>query len=220
MRADIEATAAQAGRAPADITFVAVTKYATVLETEALALAMHDAGLPPTLAESRVQGLVQKAAALAGLDFQIQWDLVGSLQRNKALQAAQVFSRIHSLDREAILRHLDEIGHRLGRPIRGFLQINISGEGTKHGYRPSELPHALDFALSLPRIEVAGLMGIAPRGTDHDTARPAFARLRELRDRHAPELRHLSMGMSGDYRGAILEGATVLRLGSVLFATE
>lgn len=216
---DIARAATDAGRAPEDVQLVAISKYATAVETTALVEALHELGRGAVLGESRVQSLTQKAAELQGVGIPIQWDLVGSLQRNKAAQAAQVFTRIHSLDREAILRHLDEFGARQERTIRGFLQVNISDEGSKHGFGPEELPAALELADSLPHVRVEGLMGMAPRRTDHDTARPAFAQLRELRDRHAPKLPDLSMGMSGDYRGAILEGATVVRVGSALFAS-
>jgi pyridoxal phosphate enzyme (YggS family) len=229
LRSAIAETCAAAGRDPASVEILAVSKYATAVETLALARVLAAAGLPPRLGENRVQSLVGKAAELAGeplgLDGEragpILWDLIGSLQRNKAAQALRVVDRIHSLDRDEILRWLDRLAGESGRRVRGFLQVNVSGEGSKHGYAPAEVPPALELAATLPNLSVEGFMTMAPRGTDHETARPAFAALRELRDRcqqYAPGLIHLSMGMSQDWRGAILEGATILRVGSALFA--
>jgi len=216
--ADIAATCEQAGRDPATVELVAVSKYATAVETLALARALVACGLEPRLGENRVQSLALKSAELAGQDVVVRWDLIGSLQRNKAAQALRIVDRIHSLDRHEILEQVARLAEGLDRQVQGFLQVNISGEGSKQGFAPEDLPAALEQAAALPRIEILGLMGMAPWGTDHDSARAAFAMLRRLRDRHAPGLGHLSMGMSQDFRGAILEGATVLRIGSALYA--
>jgi len=218
LREDLDRTAAAAGRDPAEIELLPVSKYATSLETKALAEAMAAAGMEVRLAESRVQALAQKAGELAGEAPEIQWDLIGTLQSNKAAKAVGIVSRIHSLDRESILTHLDGVIASRGLPpISGMLQVNISAEGAKHGFEPDQLPAVLELAAGLQGVRLVGLMGMAARGTDHDSARGAFARLRELRDQHAPDLPQLSMGMSGDYRGAILEGSTILRIGSLLF---
>ena len=218
--AEIEEVCASCGRASESVECCAISKYATSVETEALVRALASLDKPVVLGERRVQELTQKAAELAGCEIPIQWDFVGSLQRNKARRAFAVFDRIHSLDRESILRHLDELAAERETPVRGFLQVNISDESQKGGFAPEELPGALELAASLRWIQIEGLMGMAPRGTDHESARPAFALLRELRDRHAPALADLSMGMSGDWHGAIREGATVLRIGSALFADD
>jgi hypothetical protein len=220
LEADIAETCARAGRDPTTIEILAISKYATALETRALALAMQARGLPVRLGENRVQELSQKASALAGDSPPIHWDLVGTLQSNKAARALAIFERIHSLDRDSILVHLDHLAAAHGRRIVGFLQVNVGSEQTKHGYAPTDLGRALDLARTLPRLDLIGLMAMAPWGTDHDSARAAFARVRELRDRIAPGLPHLSMGMSSDYRGAILEGATILRIGSILFQRD
>lgn len=218
VRAAIAEACERAGRAPDSVELCAISKYATAVETRALVAALAGAGVPVLLGESRVQALCQKAGELAGSPDPIRWDLVGNLQRNKAAHALRYAARIHALDRDAILDQLEALGARDGRIVRGFLQVNISGEPEKHGYPPNRLAAAVAKAEALPHVRIEGLMGMAPRGTDDDSARPAFAKLRELRDRHASDLEHLSMGMSGDYRGAILEGATIVRIGSALFA--
>lgn len=224
LREDIDRVAAATGRSHSDIDLLPVSKYATALETQALAEAMVAAGLEVRLAESRVQALVQKASELAGTGPEILWDLIGTLQSNKAGKALRVVDRIHSFDRESILIQLNSLAQAqeaqpgtTARTVAGLLQVNISAEGAKHGFDPDDLPAVLEMVAGLPGIRLLGFMGMAARNTDHDSARTAFAALRQLRDRLAPELPHLSMGMSRDYRGAILEGSTILRIGSLLF---
>jgi len=207
-----------ASRDPAEVRLLAVTKTATSIETAEMATAMHEAGLEVLLGESRVQALAGKAADLGDLPFPVSLELIGSLQSNKARSAARFAARIHSLDRSSILHRLDACARELDRRIPAFLQVNLSGEATKHGFAEGEVEAALELARGLEGLEIVGFMTMAPRGTDHETARPCFARCRELRDRLAPDLPWLSMGMSGDFRGAILEGATHLRIGSHLFA--
>ncbi|MEZ5989683.1 MAG: tRNA lysidine(34) synthetase TilS [Planctomycetota bacterium] len=216
--ADVAATFAASGRGDAAPALIAVTKYSTVLETRALAESMHERGLPLLLGESRVQGLLAKRGELFDPALPIRWQLIGTLQRNKAGQALEAASRIHSIDRLEILDRLEKLADERDRRWHGLLQVHLSGEESKHGFAPEELEEAIERARACPRLVLEGLMTMAPRGTDHDSARPTFATLRGLRDRLAPELRELSMGMSGDYRGAILEGATLLRIGSALFA--
>jgi len=212
---DIADCAQRAGRDPAGVSLVAVTKYATAVETEALARALLELGQPVLLGESRVQALVLKAGEI--VIPEVEWHLIGNLQRNKAAQACRHADLIHSFDRDEILVRCSAIAEREGITVHGLLQVNASGEDSKHGYEFEALPSALELASSLPGIEIQGLMGMAGRGTDHDTARPAFARMRKTLEELAPGLPHLSMGMSQDYRGAILEGATLVRIGSALF---
>ncbi|MCB9890244.1 MAG: YggS family pyridoxal phosphate-dependent enzyme [Planctomycetes bacterium] len=224
LRTEIDHIAREAGRESSSIELCAVTKYATTTETAAVARALHELGLPVRLGESRVQDLLPKAAELQNEPCDVHWDLIGTLQRNKARSVVRVFDRIHSLDRISILDTLDRLATEFGLvaagvPIRGLLQVRTSDEETKRGFSIDEVERALDHARTLEGLRIEGFMTMAPRGTDHETARPWFAELRRLRDRIAPDLEHLSMGMSQDYRGAIREGATIVRLGSALHAT-
>jgi uncharacterized pyridoxal phosphate-containing UPF0001 family protein len=175
------------------------------------------------LGGNRVQSLVGKTAELAGSRSVPRAatalaDPLGPDRQPAAQQGGAGVALIGAstrLDRDEILRWLDRLAAnqdaRCAAPAG-----QLSGRGSKHGYRrPSA---AGPRWRPLPNLTVEGFMTMAPRGTDHETSRPAFAALRELRDRLAPRLLHLSMGMSQDWRGAILEGATILRVGSALFA--
>lgn len=197
---------------------LAVTKYATGSETLALAEAMQSLGMPLLLGENRVQSLASKQAQLLTSELPIQWELIGTLQRNKAAQAIATASRIQSLDRPAILQRLEVLAAERDLRIRGLIQVHLSEEDTKHGFAPDEVEAALELAQGCPHLQIEGFMCMAARGSDHESARPLFAALRELRDRLAPGLRELSMGMSQDFKGAILEGSTLVRIGSALFA--
>ncbi|MFQ5506055.1 MAG: YggS family pyridoxal phosphate-dependent enzyme [Planctomycetota bacterium] len=216
----IRSVAEAAGRPGSEIQLIAVTKYATAIETSAVGRALERLERPVLLGESRVQDLSQKIAALSGEELAVHWEMIGSIQRNKSRAALRQASRIHSLDRDDIIRRLSAQAVEEDRVVAGLIQVNISGEAAKHGYLPDRVGAALELASSLPAIRIQGLMGMAARGSTHDSARPAFASLRELKERLAPALPHLSMGMSQDYVGAIKEGATLLRVGSALFASE
>ncbi len=167
--------------------------------------------------ENRVQEAVAKQEACSGVA--VEWHLVGSLQRNKARQAAGRFALIHSLDRLELARELD----RRTAPDaeqRVLVQVNCSDEAQKGGVDPAGLARLLDDLRALPRLSVRGLMTMAAFDADAATQRQTFARLRTLRDDMATEghvLPELSMGMSDDYPAAVREGATLLRLGTVLF---
>ncbi len=215
--AEIEETCVRAGRDPTSVQLVAISKYATAIETRALITALVELGRPAVLGESRVQALAQKLAALSDVATPVRWDFVGTLQRNKARSAVRLAHRIHSLDRRAILEVVHSIGQQEGKVVRGLLQVNVAAEASKQGFDPAEVGEALAHCAELPGLKIEGLMGMAPRGTDHETARGAFRQLADLRAASGFELPELSMGMSGDYRGAILEGATMLRIGSALF---
>lgn len=206
------------GRAADSVELCAVSKYATTTETRAMARALDDLDLPILLGESRVQDLLPKAAELASESFAVRWHLIGTLQRNKARAVLGTIECIHSLDRPAILERVSALGVEQGRVLEGFLQVKTSGEDEKSGFEEHEVEAVLAHCAELGGLRVVGLMTMAPRGSDHESARPYFARLRSLRDRVAPELAQLSMGMSGDWRGAVAEGATILRIGSALHA--
>jgi pyridoxal phosphate enzyme (YggS family) len=167
--------------------------------------------------ENRVQEALQKQDALHGVAA--QWHLVGTLQRNKARHAAGRFALIHSVDRTDLALELDRrVPTGARQPI--LVQVNCSQESQKGGVMPDALPGLLDELRTLERLELRGLMTMSALTEDTDEQRRAFRLLRELRDaaeRAGHSLPELSMGMSGDYPTAVEEGATMIRLGTVLF---
>jgi PLP dependent protein len=167
--------------------------------------------------ENRVQEALAKQEA-AG-DVGVDWHLIGTLQRNKARHVVGRFALVHSVDRADLATELDRrvaAGHR--QPV--LVQVNCSDEAQKGGVAPADLMQLLDYMRGLPRIEVRGLMTMSALTDDRNEQRRAFRLLRELRDsaeREGHRLPELSMGMSGDYPIAVEEGATMIRLGTVLF---
>jgi len=194
------------------VRIVAVTKtHGPEAVRAALAAGLPDVG------ENRVQEALQKQAALTGLT--VNWHLIGTLQRNKARHAAGRFVLIHSLDRADLAA---ELQRRLEPGTRQavLVQVNCSDEPQKGGVEPDGLPLLLDQLQGLDRLAVQGLMTMSALTDDVGEQRRAFRRLRELRDgseRRGHRLPELSMGMSGDYPIAVEEGATMIRLGTVLF---
>jgi hypothetical protein len=136
-------------------------------------------------------------------------------------KALPCFELIHGIDTVDIARDVDRVAAEMGLFPRVLLEVNVSGEGSKHGFTPEGLERELEGLLALPRIQVEGFMTMAPLVKEAEAARPYFAKLRELRDRLAAQvgipLATLSMGMSGDYAVAVEEGATLVRVGSALF---
>lgn len=195
-----------------DVTIVAVTKTHPVEAVRAAA----EAGIR-AVGENRVQEALAKQEAAAGIP--VEWHLVGTLQRNKARHAAGRFALIHSVDRLDLASELDRRTAE-GSRQRILVQVNCSGEPQKGGVEPGALPELLDGIAGLARLELRGLMTMAPFSDDEQVQRPPFAMLRELRDAGelaGHRLPELSMGMSGDYAAAVEEGATIVRLGTVLF---
>jgi PLP dependent protein len=194
------------------VTIVAVTKtHPAEAVREAAAAGMRDIG------ENRVQEALAKQDALA--DLEVRWHLIGTLQRNKARHAAGRFALIHSIDR---LDLAQELARRVAEGARQpvLVQVNCSVEPQKGGVEPSCLAPLLDDLRGLERLEVRGLMTMAAFTDDVAEQRRAFGLLRTLRDaagRAGHALPELSMGMSGDYPVAVEEGATMVRLGTVLF---
>jgi PLP dependent protein len=191
---------------------VAVTKtHGPEAVRAAVAAGLRDIG------ENRVQEALQKQDAL--LDVSVEWHLVGTLQRNKAKYAAGRFVLIHSVDRADLAAELDRRAAP-GTRQRILVQVNCSAEPQKGGVAPASLPVLLDQLRTLERIEVQGLMTMSALTEDRAEQRRAFRLLRELRDaseRSGHRLPELSMGMSGDYPIAVEEGATMIRLGTILF---
>ena len=194
------------------VRIVAVTKtHGPEAVRAAVAAGLRDVG------ENRVQEALQKQEALP--EVAVEWHLVGTLQRNKARHAAGRFGLIHSIDRVDLAADLDRRVPQGGRQ-RVLVQVNCSAEPQKGGVAPDALPGLLDELTRLERLEVMGLMTMSALTDDPGEQRRAFRLLRDLRDgaeRSGHRLPELSMGMSGDYPIAVEEGATMIRLGTVLF---
>jgi pyridoxal phosphate enzyme (YggS family) len=194
------------------VRIVAVTKtHGPAAVRAAVAAGLADVG------ENRVQEALEKQAGLT--DVPVAWHLIGTLQRNKARHAAGRFALIHSLDRPDLAAELDR---RMPADQRQavLVQVNCSGEPQKGGVEPEGLPALLEALRSFDRLDVRGLMTMSALTVDAGEQRRAFRCLRELRDaseRQGHRLPELSMGMSGDYSVAVEEGATMIRLGTVLF---
>jgi pyridoxal phosphate enzyme (YggS family) len=209
----IASACARAGRPRESVTLVAVSKThppETVAEAAALGIRVFG--------ENKVQ---EARAKIPECPSHLSWHLVGHLQSNKAKLAAQLFDTIHSVDSEKLARMLDAAADAAGRTVNVLIEVNVSGEASKFGVAPDAVRPVLDAANDCPRLVVRGLMTMAPFAPDPEKARPYFAALRELRDRLAREtgtpLEELSMGMSGDFEPAIEEGATMIRIGTLLF---
>lgn len=216
VRASIRQAALRAGRDPLTVTLIAVTKTRPVDEIqEAVAAGLTHLG------ENRVQELKVKAGPLAGGG--VTWHLIGSLQTNKAKQAVELADLVHSLDREALLDELARHAERLGRLCDALVQVNVSGEESKHGIAPGDLHAFLRRVSQQGWVRVRGLMTMAPLSENPEDARPHFRRLRELAEEvrglalPGVSMEHLSMGMSGDFAVAVEEGATLVRVGSAIF---
>ncbi len=221
VRQQIDLAARSVGRDPAEVRILPVTKYTD----EDAIRAIRGLGFQE-LGENRVQQLKARAGDLAALE--IDWVLIGHLQTNKAAQAVRVAHEVQSVDSVRVASALSRASQNLldegerDRPLRVLLQVNTSGEEAKSGFEPDEVRASFGELLKLPALNIAGFMTMAPLTDDEAVVRQTFADLRGLRDELAalhPEcdLRELSMGMSHDYRIAVEEGATTVRLGSVLF---
>jgi pyridoxal phosphate enzyme (YggS family) len=214
VRARIEAAARAAGRDPAGVRLLAVSKTFPAADVRALAaLGQADFG------ENRAQELAGKAAELAGLP--VRWHFIGQLQRNKAAAVARTGAVVQSVDRLPLAQALGRAGEAAGRPVEVLLQVDLGGpEGqlaARGGVPPEELPALADAVAGLPGVRLRGLMAVAPRGAD---PAPAFARLAALGERlraDHPEAGELSAGMSGDLEQAVAAGATIVRVGTALF---
>jgi pyridoxal phosphate enzyme (YggS family) len=216
VRERISTARARSGNSGEFPRIVVVTKYVEPeIAGEMLSLGLSDFG------ENRLRIAERKLTALRELP--ITWHWIGHLQTNKVRKALESFQVFHSVDRLSVL---EEIENRLapeeGRdPLPCFLQINVSGESTKYGVAPEDAKELGERFLACGQVRWVGLMTMAPHEEDPEKTRPVFARLRELRDRLESELGtslpRLSMGMSNDFEIAVEEGATDLRLGSVLF---
>ncbi len=218
VRARIARAAGRAGRDPAAIQLVAVSKTFPVdAVRDAAAAGQIDFG------ENKVQEALSKMEGTR--DLSIRWHLVGHLQSNKARKAA-AFDVIHSVDSAALLSKVDDAAVALGRRPQVLVQVDLAGETTKFGAPEEELPAIFEAARSAHAARIVGLMLIPPAVDDPELARPYFRRLREVRDRLAAGgieetmVAELSMGMSNDFEVAVEEGATLVRVGTAIFGAR
>ena len=168
--------------------------------------------------ENRIQEAKAKIPLSPG---RARWHFIGHLQSNKARDAVSLFDMIHSVDSLELGAELQKQAEKQAKTVRVLLEVNVAGESSKFGWNPERVLTELSAFNRFTRLELHGLMTVAPFSTDPEKVRPVFRRLRELRDRCSQELGaplpELSMGMSGDLEVAIEEGATILRVGTALF---
>ncbi len=214
VRRQITEVCREAGRSPNSVTLVAVCKTfdATTVRL-GLAAGLADFG------ENRVQEAQAKIPQVGGG----RWHLVGRLQRNKARAATQLFSLIHSVDSVRLARRLEAV--RDDRPCDVLIQINLTGAQAQGGIEPAELLHLASVLDRETNLTLRGLMTIGPMGADAAASRACFRRLRELRDSLRVSLPNqpiaeLSMGMTDDLDAALMEGATIVRVGRAIFGTR
>ncbi|MBI3853253.1 MAG: YggS family pyridoxal phosphate-dependent enzyme [Verrucomicrobia bacterium] len=209
----IKETCVRVGRDPASVTLLAVTKGQPLAVIRAAAETGQN-----LFGENRVQEAKAKIGECPG---RLRWHMIGHLQSNKCRDAVELFDMIQSVDRLALAQEIDKWADKAAKTMPILLEVNIAGEASKFGYSPERLLAELNQNNALKNIEVHGLMTIAPWTPEPEKVRPVFRQLRELKEQceqilGAP-LPHLSMGMSGDFEVAIEEGATLIRLGTVLF---
>ncbi len=216
VRSEIASAALRSGRHAGDVELVAISKtHPPEKIVEAIEAGQELFG------ESRVQEALAKIPALPG---RLRWHFIGHLQSNKVRKVLPYFELIHGVDTLDLARDIDRLAAELGIHPRVLLEVNVSGEGSKHGFAPETLERHLEELLLLPRVQVEGFMTMAPLAPEAEASRKFFASLRELRDRLAQKMgvpfATLSMGMSGDYRVAVEEGATLVRVGSAIFGSR
>ncbi|MCL6527385.1 MAG: YggS family pyridoxal phosphate-dependent enzyme [Thermaceae bacterium] len=210
----IEAACARAGRNPAEVRLVAVTKGHPLEEIQERVLQQGVF----RLGESRVQEALPKMKALAQASpTPIEWHFIGPLQRNKA-KFAVAFDLIHSVDSLRLAEALGSKALEGGKLQPVLIEVNLSREPQKHGLLEEELGEALPRIRAIPGLEVRGLMTIAPYTDQPQSVRPVFAQLSRLADRFG--LPERSMGMSGDFEVAVEEGATLVRVGTAVFQSD
>ncbi|MBN2379472.1 YggS family pyridoxal phosphate-dependent enzyme [candidate division WOR-3 bacterium] len=209
----IAAACERVGREASEVGIVAVTKtHPPDVVRQAI-----DAGIE-TIGENRVQ---EAEAKYAEIGDACKWHLVGHLQRNKVKKALEIFEMIHSLDSARLADEIEKEAVKQSKSIPCLIEVNTSGEQSKFGVAPDNLAHLVAHVFKCEHIKLVGLMTIGPLTDDQVAIRKSFSRLRTLRDRienvFGHYLPHLSMGMSDDFEIAIEEGATLVRLGRVLF---
>jgi pyridoxal phosphate enzyme (YggS family) len=220
VKAAIEAAATAAGRPPSSVQLLAVSKtFPPEAVLEALGAGQRAFG------ENYLQEGLDKIGAVAASapDAALEWHFIGPIQSNKTRPIAASFAWVHTVERLKIAERLSEQRPAGLGPLNICLQVNVSGEASKSGVAPEELPELAQQVASLPNLRLRGLMAIPELHTDFATQRASFARLRKLADGLRGEgldLDTLSMGMSGDMEAAVMEGATIVRIGSAVFGAR
>ncbi len=209
----IAAACARAGRDPSTVTLVAVSKTHPPESVDALArLGVRDFG------ENKVQEAKAKIPLCNG---SLRWHGIGHLQTNKARDAVRLFSMLHAVDSLKLALEIEKQAEAQSRKMPVLLEVNVSGEGSKFGFKPEEVVAAAIEVNRLKRVELRGLMTMAPYAEEAEKSRPFFRRLAELKlqveQKLGARLPDLSMGMSGDFEVGIEEGATLVRIGTALF---
>lgn len=220
VKESIREAEALAGRDPGSVTLIGVTKVFPVEYAEAAAVS----GLVD-LGENRVQELVPKVERFSSLGLDVNWHLIGTLQKNKVKYIIGKTSLIHSVNTVELAEEISKRSLSNNVTTSILLQANVSGEESKHGFAPHELKTAIDKIMDMPAIKLCGLMTMAPIETYEGEAREVFAKTRVIYE----DLRSytgldswnvLSMGMSQDYRSAVLEGSTHIRIGTAIFGNR
>ena len=216
VRENIARAAEKSGRRPEDIELIAISKTHPPESIRVVA----ETG-QTLFGESRVQEARAKIPLLPG---RLRWHFIGHLQKNKIRAALGMFELFHSVDSLETARQFQRIAEEEGMRPKVLLEVNVAGEASKFGFSPVAARLAVEDLLALDRLDIAGLMAMAPLAAEAEHSRPYFQELRELRDELQTEaglgLPHLSMGMSGDYEVAVEEGATLVRVGSAIFGTR
>lgn len=214
LRTEIAAVARACGREPENVQLMAVSK---TFPASAVDEARQAGQL--LFGENRVQEAETKIPATVARD--LRWHLIGHLQSNKARRAVELFDAIQSLDSEKIAARVGRAAEELEKDLSVFIEVNIGQEPQKHGVEPDKVGAMIEVVDAFPRLKLRGLMAIPPFEVD---PRPFFRRLRELQEScnrgRKESLTELSMGMSGDWRVAIEEGATLIRVGTAIFGSR
>ncbi len=214
VRARIDAAARAAGRDPASVALLAVSKTWPPGAVRSLAALGHS-----DFGENRAQELTAKAAELT--DLPLRWHFIGQLQRNKAAAVARLGAVVHSVDRPALVGVLDRVGTEAGDPVEVFVQVDLGGpEGdlaARGGAAPEDVPGLADAVAAAGGLRLRGLMAVAPRAGEPAEAFERLAALAERVRADHPEAVDLSAGMSGDLEDAVASGATIVRVGTALF---
>lgn len=216
VRRRIEAACGRAKRVASEVTIMAVSKG----QPPEIVREAAESGLV-LFGENKVQEAKAKIPLCPG---NLRWQMIGHLQSNKCRDAVQLFEMIQSVDSLALAREINKWADKAARRMPVLLEVNVAGEASKFGYSPDRLRMELEEINALPKIEVQGLMTIAPWSPEPEKARTVFRRLREIKSEceHllGASLPHLSMGMTGDFEVAIEEGSTMIRIGTALFGAR
>jgi pyridoxal phosphate enzyme (YggS family) len=209
----IEAACNRSRRDPASVILLPVTKgHSPEIVNEAAQLGLLVVG------ENKVQEAKAKIPLCSG---RVQWHMIGHLQSNKCRDAVGLFAMIQSVDSLSLAQEINKRAEQSGKRIPILIEVNVAGEGSKYGYQPDSLSQEFASINSMPRLEIQGLMTVAPWTPEPEKVRPIFRQLRHLKEQCEQilgvPLPHLSMGMSGDFEVAIEEGATIVRIGTALF---